>query len=91
MARRRRGTSHFRFRFLDLCIRFGKMISKVCCCFLSGAKFDTKCCYSIIILISKNKTYSFEISVRDKGSEVGIGKISYKVNMLMGEHSILPV
>jgi len=24
------GTHHFRFRFLDLCIRFGKIISKAC-------------------------------------------------------------
>ena len=31
---------HFRFRFLDLCIRFGKMISKVCEGFNSGAKED---------------------------------------------------
>ena len=29
---------HFRFRFLDLCIRFGKMISKVCEGFNSEAK-----------------------------------------------------
>ena len=29
---------HFKFRFLDLCIRFGKMISKVCEGFNSGAK-----------------------------------------------------
>ena len=29
---------HFRFRFLDLCIRFGKIISKVCEGFNSGAK-----------------------------------------------------
>jgi len=32
------GAHHFRFRFLDLCIRFGKMISKVCEGFNSGAK-----------------------------------------------------
>src|SRR3990167_3887885 len=32
------GAHHFRFRFLDLCIRFGKMISKVCESFNSGAK-----------------------------------------------------
>ena len=32
------GARHFRFRFLDLCIRFGKMISKVCEGFNSGAK-----------------------------------------------------
>jgi|GEM_PF-2958834 len=31
------GAHHFRFRFLDLCIRFGKMISKVCEGFNSGA------------------------------------------------------
>ena len=30
--------NHFRFRFLDLCIRFGKIISKVCEGFNSGAK-----------------------------------------------------
>jgi len=35
--RRRRAIRQVRFRFLDLCIRFGKIISKVCCCFLSGA------------------------------------------------------
>ena len=29
--------NHFRFRFLDLCIRFGKIISKVCEGFNSGA------------------------------------------------------
>ena len=34
------GAHHFRFRFLDLCIRFGKMISKVCEGFNSGAKED---------------------------------------------------
>ena len=32
------GARHFRFRFLDLCIRFGKIISKVCEGFNSGAK-----------------------------------------------------
>jgi len=32
------GAHHFRFRFLDLCIRFGKIISKVCEGFDSGAK-----------------------------------------------------
>ena len=31
------GAHHFRFRFLDLCIRFGKIISKVCWDFNSGA------------------------------------------------------
>jgi len=31
------GAHHFRFRFLDLCIRFGKIISKVCEGFNSGA------------------------------------------------------
>ena len=30
--------AHFRFCFLDLCIRFGKIISKVCEGFNSGAK-----------------------------------------------------
>jgi hypothetical protein len=36
------GAHHFKFRFLDLCIRFGKMISKVCEGFNSGAnKLDT--------------------------------------------------
>ena len=30
-----------RFRFLDLCIKFGKMISKVCCCFYREP-LDTK-------------------------------------------------
>jgi hypothetical protein len=29
-----------RFRFLDLCIRFGKMISKVCWCFNSAAELN---------------------------------------------------
>src|SRR3989338_9558187 len=32
------GAHHLRFRFLDLCIRFGKIISKVCEGFNSGAK-----------------------------------------------------
>ena len=32
---------HFRFRFLDLCIRFGRMISKVCEGFNSGAREKT--------------------------------------------------
>ena len=32
------GAHHFRFRFLDLCIRFGKIISKVCEGSNSGAK-----------------------------------------------------
>jgi len=32
------GAHHFRFRFLDLWIRFGKIISKVCEGFNSGAK-----------------------------------------------------
>src|SRR3972149_3772777 len=32
------GAVHFRFRFLDLCIIFGKIISKVCEGFNSGAK-----------------------------------------------------
>src|SRR3990170_1821983 len=36
------GAHHFRFRFLDLCIIFGKIISKVCEGFNSGAqKLDT--------------------------------------------------
>jgi len=36
------GAHHFRFRFLDLWIKFGKIIVRVCCCFLSGAKeYDT--------------------------------------------------
>ena len=34
------GAHHFKFRFLDLCIRFGKMISKVCEGFNLGAKED---------------------------------------------------
>ncbi len=33
------GLVHFRFRFLDLCIRFGKIISKVCEDFNSGADY----------------------------------------------------
>ena len=37
-----RAIRQVRFRFLDLWIKFGKIISKVCCCFLSGAiKYDT--------------------------------------------------
>src|SRR3989344_4181368 len=32
--------AHFRFLFLDLCIRFGKMISKVCEGFNSGAMIE---------------------------------------------------
>ena len=35
------GAHHFRFRFLDLCIRFGKIISKVCKGFNSGAPHHT--------------------------------------------------
>jgi len=34
------GGARQRFRFLDLCIRFGKIISKVCKGFNSGAKED---------------------------------------------------
>jgi len=34
---------HFRFRFLDLCIRFGKMISIVCEGFNSGALRQAQC------------------------------------------------
>ena len=34
------GAHHFRFRFLDLCIRFGKIISKVCEGFNSGARLN---------------------------------------------------
>jgi len=34
--------NHFRFRFLDLCIRFGKIISKVCEGFNSGAPIILK-------------------------------------------------
>jgi len=36
--RRAKRGGYVRFRFLDLCIRFGKMISKVCEGFNSGAK-----------------------------------------------------
>ena len=36
--RRAKRGGQVRFRFLDLCIRFGKMISKVCEGFNSGAK-----------------------------------------------------
>src|SRR3989344_3272586 len=32
------GAHHFRFLFLDLCIRFGKIISKACEGFNSGAQ-----------------------------------------------------
>jgi len=40
--RRAKRGGYVRFRFLDLCIRFGKMISKVCESFNSGAnKLDT--------------------------------------------------
>src|SRR3989344_1805925 len=36
------GAHHFRFRFLDFCIRFGKIISKICEGFNWGAnKLDT--------------------------------------------------
>ena len=35
--RRAKRGGYIRFRFLDLCIRFGKMISKVCEGFNSGA------------------------------------------------------
>ena len=35
--RRAKRGGQVRFRFLDLCIRFGKMISKVCGDFNSGA------------------------------------------------------
>ena len=38
--RRAKRGGYVRFRFLDLCIRFGKMISKVCEGFNSGAKED---------------------------------------------------
>jgi hypothetical protein len=34
---RRLAAGYFKFRFLDLCIRFGKIISKVCKGFNSGA------------------------------------------------------
>ena len=34
------GAHHFRFRFLDLCIKFGKIISKVCEGLNSGARQD---------------------------------------------------
>ena len=37
------GLVHFRFRFLDLCIRFGKIISKVCEGFNSGALRQAQC------------------------------------------------
>jgi len=36
-AKRRLAAGQRRFRFLDLCIRFGKIISKVCEGFNSGA------------------------------------------------------
>ena len=36
--RRAKRGGYVRFRFLDLCIRFGKIISKVCDGFNSGAK-----------------------------------------------------
>ena len=38
--RRAKRGGYVRFRFLDLCIRFGKMISKVCEGFNSGANED---------------------------------------------------
>jgi hypothetical protein len=37
---RRLAAGQRRFRFLDLCIRFGNIISKVCEGFNSGAKLD---------------------------------------------------
>ena len=47
------GAHHFRFRFLDLCIRFGKMISKVCEGFNSGAKkLDTSSLITISLYTS---------------------------------------
>ena len=36
------GAHHFRFRFLDLCIRFGKIISKICGGFNLGANKSNK-------------------------------------------------
>jgi len=39
--RRAKRGGYVRFRFLDLCIRFGKIISKVCEGFNSGAKEKT--------------------------------------------------
>jgi len=36
--RRRRAIRYDRFRFFDLWIKFGKIISKVCPCFNSGAE-----------------------------------------------------
>ena len=36
------GAHHFRFRFLDLCMRFGKIISKVCEGFNSGVLKNVK-------------------------------------------------
>src|SRR3989344_3557312 len=42
------GGPHFRFRFFDLCIRFCKMISKVCEGFNSGAKkLDTNSFFEV--------------------------------------------
>jgi hypothetical protein len=35
---RRLAAGYFKFRFLDLCIRFGKIISKVCWCFNPAPK-----------------------------------------------------
>src|SRR3989338_11381391 len=49
------GAHHFRFRFLDLCIRFGKIISRVCCWFLSGARQDTKTAHMDIGAVSMLK------------------------------------
>jgi hypothetical protein len=53
-ALRRLAAVQCRFRFLDLCIRFGKMISKVCCCFLSGANK-----YEANFRLSKKVGFSF--------------------------------
>src|SRR3989344_3760026 len=64
---------HFRFRFLDLCIRFGKIISKVCEGFNSGAiKLDT------------NSVFEDE-SVRSARATPSLWREMKRILMLSGE------
>ena len=52
------GAHHFRFRFLDLCIIFGKIISKVCEGFNSGAKkLDTNSDFEVEMVRSGRKMF----------------------------------
>jgi len=79
------GAHHFRFRFLDLCIRFGKMISKVCEGFKSGAKkLDTNSNFEVERVRSPNPAIG-GVGLRSATAPPSLWREMKRILMLSGE------